>query len=132
MYEWVLTLHILMVMLFFGAGLATDAAMVYIKLHPDAAPAIRGLLLGRNLLMEAIGGGTAMVCGFAMIAMNPSLMQSGSWMHVKLGAAILGIVLVVGSRVGFHPDRIARWAFPVRGIGFLLAVIAVVAMKVLR
>ena len=135
MYPIVLFLHLLAIMSFFGMGAATDAALVQARKRPEDAPAILRLVLGRNLRVELITGVLALVLGIALLMVNPAgmgIMASGSWIHVKLGAAILAIVLVLASHRGVTAEAAARWVVPVRGVGFLFAAIAVFAVTVLK
>jgi uncharacterized membrane protein len=134
-YHVLLFLHLLAVMSFFGVGAASDAALVYARRNPERAAVILDLVRGRNLMMELGSGVLALLLGFGLIMVNPAgmaIMKTGPWIHAKLGAAILSIVLVLGSRAGVKADGVAKWVVPVRGTGFLLAAVAVYAVKVMR
>lgn len=135
MYPVVLFLHLLSVMSFFGMGAATDAALVQARKHPEDGAAIRRLVLGRNLRVELITGVLALVLGIALLMVNPAgmgIMRTGSWIHLKLGAAIVAIVMVLASHRGVTQEAAARWVVPVRGVGFLFAAVAVFAVTVLK
>lgn len=135
MYSIVLFFHLVTLMAFFGMGGATDAALVLARKQPADAPALLRLVLGRNLLFEKITGVLAFLLGLALLFVNPAgmaIMKTGPWIHTKLGAAVLAIVLVLASHRGIRADGAARWVVPVRGVGFLLVVVAVFAAKVLR
>lgn len=134
-YHILLFLHILAVMSFFGVGAASDAALVWSRKNPQQAATILGLIRGRNLMMELGSGLLALALGFALIMANPAgpaIMKTGGWIHAKLTAGLLSIVLVLASRAGVKADGVAAWVVPVRGFGFLLAAFAVFAVKVLR
>ena len=103
----------------------------------DAAQcaAIRRLVLARNVLVERITAGLTLVLGIALLFVNPqgmAIFSSGAWIHAKVGAAFVGIVMVLASHMGIKESASARWVIPVRGVGLLLAVIAVFAAKVMR
>ena len=146
MYPYVLFFHIAVVMSFFGMGVATDAALVHAGRNPADGAAIRRLVLARNVLVERITArlverkaqtvaGLTLVLGIALLFVNPqgmAIFSSGAWIHAKVGAAFVGIVMVLASHMGIKESASARWVIPVRGVGLLLAVIAVFAAKVMR
>lgn len=135
MYPYVLFFHIAVVMSFFGMGVATDAALVHAGRNPADGAAIRRLVLARNVLVERITGGLTLVLGIALLFVNPqgmAIFSSGGWIHAKVGAAFVGIVMVLASHSGIKESASAKWVIPVRGVGLLLAVIAVFAAKVMR
>lgn len=135
MYPYLLFLHIAVVMSFFGMGVATDAALVHAKRNPADGAAILRLVLGRNVLVERITGVLTLVLGISLLFTNPqgmAIFKSGGWIHAKTGAAFLGVLLVLGSHFGIKESAAAKWVVPVRGVGLLLAIIAVYAAKVMR
>ncbi len=135
MYPIVLFLHVIAVMSFFGMGAATDAALVHARKNPADAPAVLRLVTTRNLRAELATGLLSLALGIALLFVNPvgmKIMTTGGWIHAKLGAALLAIILVLASQRGITREAVAKWVVPVRGVGFLLAAIAVFAVKVLR
>lgn len=135
MYPAIVFLHLVSIMAFFGVGGATDAALVQARKNPVDAPAILRLVLGRNLRAELVVGIAALLLGVALLFVNPmgmAIMKTGGWIHAKLGAALLAIVLVLVSHRGIRADGAAKWVVPVRGVGFLMVLVAVFAAKVLR
>lgn len=135
MYPIVLFLHIVSIMALFGMGGATDAALVHARKNPADAGAVLRLVTGRNLKGELVTGILALLLGSTLLMVNPAgmaIMKTGPWIHTKLGAAILGIVLMLVSQRGIRESGAAKWVMPVRGVGFLLMIVAVFAAKVLR
>lgn len=135
MYPYILFAHIVMVMILFGVGIATDAALSMARRQAEAAEGLRKLVVRRLLMMESISAVAALLFGLVLIVANPAgphLFQTGGWIHMKVTAGFLAILLVGGSRLGITEQQTARWVQPVRGIGLALILVTVFAAKVVR
>ena len=133
MYPYALFAHIVTVMVLFGVGMATDAALSMARRNPEAAPGLRKLVVRRLVVMETVSAVSALILGFVLILSNPSgpaIFQTGPWIHMKVTAGLLAILLVGGSRFGITEEKTERWVQPVRGIGMACVLLAVFAVKV--
>lgn len=132
-YSVALLVHLLLAMALFGTSLATDRLLSAARREPASA----GLALARAKLVpvETLAAVGAAILGFTLIAVHPAgmgLMKSGLWIHLKLTGGLLGVLLLGVSRVGIRADGVARWVQPVRGLGQLGMLLAVLAVTVLR
>lgn len=132
-YPVALLLHLFFVMTLFGTSIATDRALSAARRGAD------GLLAharGKLVPLESVCAVGALILGFVLITVHPAgvsgLMKSGMWIHVKLTAGLLGVAGVGLSRFGIGEAAIARWVQPVRGVGQLAMVLALVSVTLLR
>lgn len=135
MYPIALFVHIAMVMLLFGVSVSTDAALSLGRRQPDLSAALGRLVLLRLLTFESVAAVGALVLGFALLLVNPAgmaIFKTGMWIHLKVTAGLLGIILIFVSRFGITEAGKARWVQPVRGLGQLSILAAVLAAKVFR
>jgi uncharacterized membrane protein len=128
-------IHVVAVMFVFGVAVANDAVMIAARKRPDAASALYEVVRGRFLPIELVSGLVALLCGLALLGVNPAgmtIFKSGMWIHLKTTFGLLGIVLVLASRAGVGATEKKGWVSPVRGVGLLMMLLAAFSVIVLR
>jgi uncharacterized membrane protein len=142
MYLWLITGHVLGVILWLGSMFSTYWLL---RLHAQAPRDVHDKItpLERSLAMTMdLGATLAIGCGLAMAFMHDGTHQNSTlftapgagWFHIKLTAIVLGILPVHGlvrARVakfsrGEHPT-VPQWAW-----SLLLIAITVIVVMVMR
>lgn len=91
-YSWILTFHIMSVLSWMAMLFYLPRLFVYHVEHKDNAGFVEVAKIQEYKLYKYIGVPAlwaTILSGTAMIVLNPSIFQSGGWMHAKITTVLL-------------------------------------------
>ena len=94
-YLWIKAFHIMSIISWMAMLFYLPRLFVYHAEHKDNAGFVEVVKIQEHKLYYFIGVPAfwaSVLSGGAMIALNPTIFQSGLWLHIKLTAALLLII----------------------------------------